>query len=269
MSFAAGSDILLDFIQQDMADLASMPVGSHIGQLGTSMIDGSLPPQFLMQYDYDFLYRMKCTLLGLRWIAGNKLPVIAHSVMEELLIYLCNEEAQAMLELSEGMEDAGESGDAYLGDWVFDLFDDEASSRKELIAENPTQFLYFTKPSNKGTIQTAEMLMEAQDEEERAAVWIGATAFELMGSRYTNECYRYAAVLYNAACGFLRQRCGVWHHAMRRLVPEIMIPNAILDSIRYDQPETVMGLIQTNIVMLRGTHTVLLYSSLKDGERPL
>lgn len=159
-------------------------------------------------------------------------------------------------------------GDGYIYgyDW---LQNDEASSRKELIAENPIQFLYFTKPSNKGTIQTAEMLMEAQDEEERAAVWIGATAFELMEGRYTNECYRYAAVLYDAACGFLRQRCGVWHHAMRRLVPEIMIPNAILDSIRYDQPETVMGLIQTNIVMLRGTHTVLLYSSLKDGERPL
>lgn len=148
MSFAAGSDILLDFIQQDMTDLASMPVGSHIGQLGTSMIDGSLPPQFLMQYDYDFLYQMKCTLLGLRWIAGNGLPVIAHSVMEELLIYLCNEEAQAMLELSEGMEDAGESGDAYLGDWVFDLFDDEdiitfLYSDQYLTEEHPFHFSHW------------------------------------------------------------------------------------------------------------------------------
>ena len=50
MAFAIGSDILLDYINQDQSDLASMPSGSHIGQLNTSFISGELPPQFLMRY---------------------------------------------------------------------------------------------------------------------------------------------------------------------------------------------------------------------------
>lgn len=54
-------------------------------------------------------------------------------------------------------------GYIYGFDW---LQNNEAQARKELIEKNPWQFLYFTKPTNKGTIQTAEMLMEAQDEEE-------------------------------------------------------------------------------------------------------
>lgn len=36
MAFAAGSDILLDDIKEDMTGLASMPCGSHIGQLSIS-----------------------------------------------------------------------------------------------------------------------------------------------------------------------------------------------------------------------------------------
>ena len=64
ISFAAGSDILLDHIKEDMAELASMPVGTHIGQLDLSWLNGSLPEQFLMQYNYEFLYQMKSTLLG-------------------------------------------------------------------------------------------------------------------------------------------------------------------------------------------------------------
>jgi len=126
MSFAVGSDILLDDITQDMSELASMPAGSHIGQLGASMISHALPPQFLMQYTYDFLYRMKCTLLRLTMIAKAGMPMVAHSVMEELLIYLCNEEAQAIIELSEGAPGLVEEENCdYSEDWVFDMFGDE------------------------------------------------------------------------------------------------------------------------------------------------
>ncbi len=124
-SFAAGSDILLDYIKQDLSDLMSMPAGSHIGQLDTSFIDGELPPQFIMKYDYDFLYRMKCTLADLRMRAKLGAPIVAHSVMEELTIYLCSEEASALIELGTDVDELEKYQD--LGgykDWVFDLFDD-------------------------------------------------------------------------------------------------------------------------------------------------
>ena len=118
-SFAAGSDILLDHIREDLADLASMPAGSHIGQLGTSFLCDDLPPQFRMCYDYDFLYHMKCVLLLFRRKARHGTPMIAHSVLDELILYLCSREAMALLELED--DPLSEQAD----DWVFDLFGDE------------------------------------------------------------------------------------------------------------------------------------------------
>lgn len=120
ISFAAGSDILLDYIREDLSELALMPRDSHLGQLSVSLVRDILPPQFLMQYNYDFLYHMECSLLQLRKIAGAGGSIVAHSVMDELIIYLCNEEAMAMLELS--VADHPEL-DVY-DDWVFDLFGD-------------------------------------------------------------------------------------------------------------------------------------------------
>lgn len=124
MSFAVGSDLLLDHIKQDLSDLAAMPAGSHIGQLRTSFIDDDLPPQFLMQYDYAFLYQMKCTLTRLRMNAKMGVPITAHSVLEELLIYLCNEEAKAFVEICGGADEIGDNEEFYDSeDWVFDMFD--------------------------------------------------------------------------------------------------------------------------------------------------
>lgn len=125
VAFAAGSDILLDYINQDLSDLATMPSGSHIGQLSTSFISDGLPPQFLMRYNYDFLYNMKCVLLKLRWRAKHGMPMTAHSILEELIIYLCNEEAQALIEVGAGADDLidnEEPDDSE--DWVFIMFDD-------------------------------------------------------------------------------------------------------------------------------------------------
>lgn len=124
ISFAVGSDILLDHIKEDMAELASMPIGTHIGQLDVSWLDSSLPEQFLMQYNYEFLYRMKSTLLEMRMCAKSGLPMTAHSVMEELILYLCYEESSVLIELSGGIREIDDSDAADSEEWIFDLFDD-------------------------------------------------------------------------------------------------------------------------------------------------
>lgn len=125
VSFAVGSDLLYDNIKQDIAELESMPSGSHLGQLGVSYLLDDLPSQFVMRYDYDFLYHMQCTLLQMRSKAKHGTPMTAHSVMEELIIYLCNEEAQSYIEIcadSYIAADIEKLGD--LEDWVFDMFGD-------------------------------------------------------------------------------------------------------------------------------------------------
>lgn len=151
-------------------------------------------------------------------------------------------------------------------DW---LEEGNAQKRKRLIKERPTEFLYYTRPSNKGTIQTAEMLVEARDEEELAAVWIAATAKELSEYKFENGIGYCAEMLYMAAAyEFLNSRYYLWHHAMKKLVPKIMIPWSVLENIACDNAEPVMGLIQMNTVLLKSTWRVLRYSSLKDGELP-
>ena len=125
LSFAAGSDIVWDKINDDMRELTNMPAGTHIGQLSASWLADDLPEQFLMRYDYEFLYRMRCTLIKLRRWAKAGSPMTAHSVMEELLLYLCNEEAKAMIELSNGIKDCDDKEELdYIEEWVFDLFED-------------------------------------------------------------------------------------------------------------------------------------------------
>lgn len=124
MAFAAGSDILLDQIKEDMAELASMPAGSHIGQLNVSCLYGELPEQFLMHYDYDFLYQLKCTVCELRTRAKYGASITAHSVMEELILYLSNEESTALIELGGGNDVFEDEEDLYAEEWVFNLFDD-------------------------------------------------------------------------------------------------------------------------------------------------
>ena len=156
-------------------------------------------------------------------------------------------------------------GYIYGFDW---LQNNVAQTRKELIEKNPLEFLYFTQPTNKGTIQTAEMLIAAQNEEELAAIWIAATAKELHERWYGNGIGRYANMLHIAACNFLQTRYYLWHHAMKRLVPEIVIPLSVLENIVCRDAEPIMGLIQMNTVLLKSSWSILRYSSLKDEDIP-
>jgi hypothetical protein len=154
-------------------------------------------------------------------------------------------------------------GYIYGYDW---LEASEAQEKKQLIEKTPMEFLYLTKYTNKGAIQTAEMLVEARSEEELAAVWIAATSKELCAYRSGSGVGRYASMLYIAAYEFLSDRYFLWNHAMKRLVPKIMIPSGVLKNMVCKDPEPVIGLIQMNTVMLKSTWNILRYSSLKNGE---
>ena len=159
-----------------------------------------------------------------------------------------------------------DDGHCFYGyDW---LPKDLVVSQTDLIQNSPTQFLYFTRPSNKGTIQTAEMLATAADAEEQAAIWIAATTFELRDFDINRELRRTARILNYAAIDFLRNRFRIWHHAMRQLVPDIMIPYSVLENISCPDYDTTVDLIKMNTVLLKNYYSVLLYTSLEDGVVP-
>lgn len=150
-------------------------------------------------------------------------------------------------------------------DW---LENKEAEERKGLIKKELVEFFYFTKPTNKGTIQTAEMLVEAQGAEEQAAIWIAATTKELLDCRAGSGVGRCASALYGTACEFLNKRYYLWHHAMKRLVPEILIPSSVLTAITCTDESTIIGLVQMNTVLLKSNWRILRYSSLYTEEFP-
>ena len=118
LSFIIGSELLEDYIITDIDELSKMPKGSHIGELGASLLVDRLPKQFLIRYDYEFLFAMQWTLNNLKIRIKNGTKLIVHSVMEELIIYLIVDEARTFLE---DMDYKSEEG---WDEWIFDIFDD-------------------------------------------------------------------------------------------------------------------------------------------------
>lgn len=118
-SFAVGIDILADHLADDLMLLSRMPKGTHIGQLEMSWLEGTLPQQFLMNYNYEFLYLMNTVVIRLRELAKEGSEIVVHSVLEELVIYLIVEESRIYFEAVE-MEESKKNWDY----WEYDLFGD-------------------------------------------------------------------------------------------------------------------------------------------------
>lgn len=117
LSFVVGSELLLDVINEDLDELRSMPKGTHLGQLPASFLSGDMPEQFMMEYDYEFLYKMKSELLLLRSRAHGANELHAESVLDELIIYLIVQRADLFFEGEESL-----SLEKDWKDWIFDLF---------------------------------------------------------------------------------------------------------------------------------------------------
>lgn len=118
-SFVIGSDILRDDINQDIFELSRMPKETHIGQVECSMLADLLPCQFLMRYDYDFVYIMKIQLEKLCRCVEDGGVIVVHSVLDELLLYLIVQEATVLMDEVD-IEDNSE-----WGEWIYDVFGDE------------------------------------------------------------------------------------------------------------------------------------------------
>lgn len=161
--------------------------------------------------------------------------------------------------------DYQEKGSFFGYDW---LTQEDAQARKKLIATDLQSFLYFTPPTNKGTIRTAEMLADAQTDEDRAAIWVAATAKELREREAGKGVHLSAIALFDAACSYLRGRYPLWHHAMRGLVPQVVVPSRLLTSVSCENAAPVMELILLNTLILKHTYCILQYTSQKDAVPP-
>lgn len=149
-------------------------------------------------------------------------------------------------------------------DW---LSRNEYYERKRIIEETPSEFFYFTKATNKGTVHTLNMLLEAKDEEESAAIWIYAFTKELIDKHETGNMYKYLRQLNNASRDFLYDRFYFWHHAMKGLVPEIFINYNIYLETQFNSINAIIELTRLNAALVLYEYVPILYSSLEFGER--
>ena len=125
ISFVVGSGELLYYLDEDLEALTHRPKGTHVGELDFAWMKGILPQQFLMNYDYDFLYYMRSVLQNFQRQAAKGKMFEAHTVLEELVLYLCMEESSGFMEEFYPESNEFEEDDASCWDsWAFDLFDD-------------------------------------------------------------------------------------------------------------------------------------------------
>lgn len=110
---------MYDQISDDLIELARRPKGTHIGELDASWLDGSLPAQFAMNYDYEFMYRLRAVVTRLRdrFNAGN---LVAYTVLEEVALYLVFQTAELYEDLYP--DDFGPDSDWL--DWLGDILGD-------------------------------------------------------------------------------------------------------------------------------------------------
>jgi len=117
--FATGSDILLDEIADDLEGLAGMPAKTHLGQLDSSWLQGSLPAQFVPKYDYELVYGLQAAVSTLR-SRFNKGASVAETVLEEIALYLIFQKAEELNDLE--MVEFNEASD--WRDWLGDILGD-------------------------------------------------------------------------------------------------------------------------------------------------
>lgn len=121
ISFCIGSDLIYDYIKDDLESLSNLPKDYHIGQLEYSFLKYSLPQRYLTKYNYEFIYELKLLLKTLIEKVKYDDSYLAHKPIEEILFFLIAEEAELLME--EYINDSS-IDNYYDKNWIYDIFGD-------------------------------------------------------------------------------------------------------------------------------------------------
>lgn len=126
ISFCIGTDLLYDDIRMDIEEISTMPKNTHIGELTCSCLMGFLPEIYLMEYNYEFLFKLMRTFQNLKERAVSGDVFKAHNVAEEILMGIIIEEARIYIE-ELGAETNFNNLEDYNGwkDWQYELLEDD------------------------------------------------------------------------------------------------------------------------------------------------
>lgn len=159
----------------------------------------------------------------------------------------------------------------YTGEPIYEIdwLDNETlKHEKESFKTIPFDLMMcFPETTPKGVKTTAKMLMYAQSEEEVAAIWIAAVCKTIcLNGDIWSPLYCNALSLYDTAIRFLRRRFLVWHHATKRLVPDVNTQCKDYYDDKYKVQQEVMNFIFKNILELKKKYTIVEYSNVNEEE---
>ena len=129
--------------------------------------------------------------------------------------------------------------------------------------------MLFGKPTNKGTLHTIYMLRSAKTNEERMAIWCAAFAKDLFecGWRFKGD-EDFLSKLSFQCESFLHKKFEMWHHAMKRLTPEIYYGFNICHGVKIETWEALVEMIALNAKMVLQDYQLVVYSSWGEEEVP-
>lgn len=143
----------------------------------------------------------------------------------------------------------------------YDWLTNSAAKKTEIyLSEKPYNY-FDIMDTGKGTRHSAHLLAETEGEEEAAAFWIAATTEDLLRNGYGNKYSRILSALNRSAYDLLYTNRDLWHHAMTKLVPEIILPKEVFDAVLCSDILTPILLIQANTLMIKDHYTLLRYRS--------
>lgn len=131
ISFVVGSEILGDYLKDDLGGLSALPAGTHLGELANSWIVDFLPKQFMMRYDYDFVFRLRASYADYVGRAHYGQDVQAHTPVEELLVRLIRDCSFDLVnewqpsDLAKAMDEDGRYQDEEWEEWPENLCTDD------------------------------------------------------------------------------------------------------------------------------------------------
>lgn len=121
ISFCIGSDILSDYIKDDLESLSHLSKDSHIGEIDFSYLKDLLPQRYLTRYNYEFIYELNLSLVNLIEKAKSDIYFVANKPIEEILLILIADEAELLME--DYIKNTTTDNN-YDNTWVYDIFDD-------------------------------------------------------------------------------------------------------------------------------------------------
>lgn len=127
-------------------------------------------------------------------------------------------------------------------DWILN---EDFDKRIDYVANRTDSFVMFGDCLNKGTLTTLEYLINTQDRETRAAIWIYAfirDATERIVKNWCGDGYRVVQAIESACLLYLKKKKLEWHPAMKKLLPEICFSYQFLNAVKVEDKRIFLEL---------------------------